>query len=144
MIVNDFVAIRPLGDPLGHDNDPRALLPLDFVLGGFGKIIQDPLSGSFWGSFTGYIDEVRISTEARYDVEKKTLCQTTSSKMMQKRLRCGILMSRTEHGNSQTHQAMHIIWRVKMARGPASHLQSKQKENLPPHGDDLNNEIPEY
>ena len=71
MIVNDFVAIRPLGDPLGHDNDPRALLPLDFVLGGFGKIIQDPLSGSFWGSFTGYIDEVRISTEARYDVEKK-------------------------------------------------------------------------
>ena len=71
MIVNDFVAIRPLADPLGHDNDPRVLRPLDFVLGGFGKIIQDPLSGSFWGSFTGYIDEVRISTEARYEVEKK-------------------------------------------------------------------------
>ena len=68
MIVNDFVAIRPLGDPLGHDKDPRALRPLDFVLGGFGKIIQD---GSFWDSFTGYIDEVRISTEARYDVNKK-------------------------------------------------------------------------
>ena len=71
---------------------------------------------------------------------KKALCQTTSSKMTQKRLRCGILMSRAEHGNSQTHQAMHIIWRVKMARGPASHLQSKQKENSPPHGDDLSNE----
>ena len=69
MIVNDFVWIRPLADPLGHDNDPRALRPQDFVLGGFGKIIQD--FGSFWGSFTGYIDEVRISTEARYDVEKK-------------------------------------------------------------------------
>ena len=69
MIVNDFVWIRPLGDPLGHDKDPRVLRPLDFVLGGFGKIIQ--VDGSFWGSFTGYIDEVRISTEARYDVEKK-------------------------------------------------------------------------
>ena len=69
MIVNDFVAIRALGDPLGHNNDPRALLPLDFVLGGFGKIIQ--VDGSFRGSFAGYIDEVRISTEARYDVEKK-------------------------------------------------------------------------
>ena len=69
MIVNDFVWIRPLGDPLGHDKDPRALRPLDFVLGGFGKIIQ--VDGSFWGSFTGYMDEVRISTIARYDVEKK-------------------------------------------------------------------------
>ena len=68
MIVNDFVTIRPLADPLGHDKDPRALRPLDFVLGGFGKIIQ---AGSFWGSFAGYIDEVRLSTEARYDVEKK-------------------------------------------------------------------------
>ena len=74
MIVNDFVAIRPLGDPLGHDKDPRALLPLDFVLGGFGKIIEvpgRPPAKSFYASFTGYIDEVRISTEARYDVEKK-------------------------------------------------------------------------
>ena len=73
MIVNDFVAIRPLGDPLGHDKDPRAWRPLDFVLGGFGKILKaanHPLAKS-WGSFTGYIDEVRISTEARYDVEKK-------------------------------------------------------------------------
>ena len=69
MIVNDFVWIRPLGDPLGHDKDPRALRPLDFVLGGFGKIIQ--VDGSFWGSFTGYIDEVRISTVPRYDVQKK-------------------------------------------------------------------------
>ncbi len=70
MIVNDFVAIRALGDPLGHDKDPRALRPLGFVLGGFGKIIEEP-GGPNYASFTGYIDEVRISTEARYDIKKK-------------------------------------------------------------------------
>ena len=70
MIVNDFVWIRPLGDPLGHNDR----LPLDFVLGGFGKIIERPgfrKEKWFWSSFTGYIDEVRISAEARYDVDKK-------------------------------------------------------------------------
>ena len=70
MIVNDFVGIWPHGDPLGHN----AARPLDFVLGGFGKIIEVPVGPNelwFWDSFTGYIDEVRISTEARYDVEKK-------------------------------------------------------------------------
>ncbi|MCE2415718.1 hypothetical protein J4G07_17165 [Candidatus Poribacteria bacterium] len=70
MIVNDFVAIWPHGDPLGHN----ASRPLDFVLGGFGKIIEVPVGPNelwFWDSFTGYIDEVRISTEARYDVDKK-------------------------------------------------------------------------
>ena len=74
-IVNDFAWTLPLGDPLGHDKDPRAWCPLDFVLGGFGKIIeppgQPPANKWFWDSFTGYIDEVRISTEARYDVNKK-------------------------------------------------------------------------
>jgi hypothetical protein len=68
MIVNDFVWIRPHGDPLGH----RAWLPLDFVLGGFRKIIErHGREKQFWSSFTGYIDEVRISREARYDVNKK-------------------------------------------------------------------------
>ena len=74
MIVNDFVWMRPLGDPLGHDKDPRARFPLDFMLGGFGKILEfpgRPPAKEFWGSFTGYIDEVRISAEARYDVDKK-------------------------------------------------------------------------
>ena len=66
MIVNDFVAIWPHGFPLGHDSSR----PLDFVLGGFGKIIEQPV-GWFWDSFPGCIDEVRISTEARYDVENK-------------------------------------------------------------------------
>ena len=68
MIVNDFVAIWPHGFPLGHN----APLPLDFVLGGFGKIIRMPVKEEqFYDSFTGYIDEVRISKEARYDVDKE-------------------------------------------------------------------------
>lgn len=68
MIVNDFVAIWPHGFPLGHN----ASLPLDFILGGFGKIIRMPVKEKqFYDSFIGYIDEVRISTEARYNVEKK-------------------------------------------------------------------------
>ena len=73
-IVNDFGATHQHGQPLGHDRDPRALRPKDFVLGGFGKIIVlpgRPPAKSFLDSFTGYIDEVRISTVARYDVKKK-------------------------------------------------------------------------
>ena len=72
MIVNDFVKTSQNGIPLGHNLDAR--LPKDFVLGGFGKIIEipgRPPAKSFWGSFTGYIDEVRISKDVRYDVEKK-------------------------------------------------------------------------
>ncbi|MDE0684046.1 MAG: hypothetical protein OXI63_14100 [Candidatus Poribacteria bacterium] len=74
MIVNDFVATNQHGIPLGHDRDPRGLRPKDFVLGGYGKIIVlpgRPPAKAFLDSFTGYIDEVRISTEARYDVNKK-------------------------------------------------------------------------
>ena len=76
MIVNDFVATNQHGQPLGHDRDPRPvrLRPKDFVLGGFGKIIEvpgRPPAKSFLDSFTGYIDEVRISAEVRYDVNKK-------------------------------------------------------------------------
>ena len=74
MIVNDFVKTSQHGIPLGHDLDPRALRPKDFVLGGFGKIIVipgRPPAKSFLVSFTGYIDEVRISKDVRYDVEKK-------------------------------------------------------------------------
>ena len=69
-IVNDLVKILQHGFPLGHDL--LAQRPQDFVLGGFGKIIEMPFKDKwFYDSFTGYIDEVRISTEARYDVEKK-------------------------------------------------------------------------
>ena len=73
-IVNDFGGTHQHGQPLGHNRDPRGLRPKDFVLGGYGKIIVlpgRPPAKSFLSSFTGYIDEVRISTEARYDVEKK-------------------------------------------------------------------------
>ena len=69
-IVNDLVKILQHGTPIGHDL--LAHRPQDFVLGGFGKIIEMPFKDKwFYDSFTGYIDEVRISTEARYDVEKK-------------------------------------------------------------------------
>ncbi len=68
IIVNDFVKTMHSGLPLGHN----ASLPQDFVLGGFGKIIRMLVKEEqFFNSFTGYIDEVRISTVARYDVEKK-------------------------------------------------------------------------
>ena len=73
-IVNDFGGTHQSGFALGHDRDPRGLRPKDFVLGGFGKVIEvpgRPPAKSFIDSFTGYIDEVRISTEARYDVNKK-------------------------------------------------------------------------
>ncbi len=73
-IVNDFGGIHQHGQPLGHDRDPRNLRPKDFVLGGFGKIIVvpgRPPAKSFIDSFTGYIDEVRISKDVRYDVNKK-------------------------------------------------------------------------
>ena len=43
-------------------------------MGGYGKIIVlpgRPPAKSFLSSFTGYIDEVRISKDVRYDVEKK-------------------------------------------------------------------------
>ena len=68
MIVNDFVRTNQQGIPLGHN----ASLPQDFVLGGFGKEIRRPVKEEqFYDSFAGYIDEVRISTVARYDVNKK-------------------------------------------------------------------------
>ena len=73
-IVNDFGRTHQHGQPLGHNRDPRGLRPKDLVLGGYGKIIVlpgRPPAKVFLDAFTGYIDEVRISTEARYDVEKK-------------------------------------------------------------------------
>ena len=68
MIVNDFIKTNQQGIPLGH----HASLPQDFVLGGFGKKIRMLVKEEqFYDSFTGYIDEVRISKVARYDVKKK-------------------------------------------------------------------------
>ena len=68
-IVNDLIRTWHLATPIGNDFPWR---PKDFTLGGFGKKIEVPWRNRwFWGSFAGYIDEVRISTDARYDVNKK-------------------------------------------------------------------------
>ena len=71
-IVNDLTRMLPQGTTIGHDLS-KFWRPKDFTLGGFGKKIQPPNGGnSLLGSFTGYIDEVRISTDARYDVTKNS------------------------------------------------------------------------
>ena len=68
-IVNDFTKVRNWpGIPLAHDLAGFEH-PKDFTLGGFGRKIEIN-DDFFWGSFAGYIDEVRISTVARYDVSK--------------------------------------------------------------------------
>ena len=132
MIVNDFVAIRPLGDPLGHDKDPRALRPLDFVLGGFGKIIQD---GSFWGSFAGYIDEVRISNGCSVMMSRKrVLYQTESSRMTQRRLPYGILMnpSGTQQFSDASGNANHLEGKngAKIGDRTCSRSRRKTRNNM--------------
>ena len=69
-IVNDLAKILSQGTTIGHDLS-KFWRPKDFTLGGFGKKIELPnVPNYFWGSFAGYIDEVRISTVARYDVSK--------------------------------------------------------------------------
>ena len=68
-IVNDFVHILPQETILAHDL-AKFKYPKDFTLGGFGKKVEFHID-HFWGSFAGYIDEVRISRVARYDVERK-------------------------------------------------------------------------
>ena len=70
-IVNDLAEILPQGTTIGHDLS-KFWRPKDFTLGGFEEKIEIPhVPNFFWNSFTGYIDEVRISTVARYDVEKQ-------------------------------------------------------------------------
>ena len=67
-IVNDVTNILPRKTTLAHDL-AHFQHPKDFTLGGFGEKIEIH-DDFFWGSFAGYIDEVRISTVARYDVSK--------------------------------------------------------------------------
>ena len=72
VIVNDFARTSLSGTTLAHDADKISLggHPLDFTLGGCdAKIPFHDLHS--WGYFAGYIDEVRISTVARYNVRKK-------------------------------------------------------------------------
>ena len=71
-IVNELSKTLPQGTTIGHDLS-KFWRPKDFTLGGFGEKIELPNAPDrFWGSFTGYIDEVRISTVARYDVRKNS------------------------------------------------------------------------
>ena len=71
IIVNDVAKIKnlPIGTSVAHDLSSLLRYPKDFTLGGFGKQIEIH-DNFFWGPFAGYIDEVRISTVARYDVSK--------------------------------------------------------------------------
>ena len=69
-IVNDLAKMGnlPIGTTISHDLT-HFRYPKDFTLGGFGKKIQIH-DDFFWGPFAGYIDEVRVSKVARYDVSK--------------------------------------------------------------------------
>ena len=72
-IVDNLAKTMGQGTIIGDDLS-KFWRPKDFVLGGFGGKIQPPnVLNFFWGSFAGYIDEVRISTVARYDVAKPVL-----------------------------------------------------------------------
>ncbi|RKU20059.1 hypothetical protein C6503_06680 [Candidatus Poribacteria bacterium] len=65
-----------LADDISHAEHPQ-----DFTIGGFGKKIQSGIHGDhFWGHFSGYIDEVRISKVARYDAKKRNGFFTTLTK----------------------------------------------------------------
>ena len=68
-IVNDFIDILPQRTTLAHDL-AEFERPKDFTLGGFGRKVEFHID-HFWGSFAGYIDEVRVSKVARYEVDKK-------------------------------------------------------------------------
>ena len=68
-IINNLAHILPQNTTLAHDLSGLER-PKDFTIGGFGEKIGSTGHGHFWGSFGGYIDEVRISTVARYDVTK--------------------------------------------------------------------------
>ena len=139
-IVNDFGGTHQHGLPLGHDRDPRNLRPKDFVLGGFGKIIVvpgRPPAKSFIDSFTGYIDEVRISAEARYDVNKKGFMPDDKFKNDAKTI---ALWHFDEPGGAQqfsdaSGNANHLVGK-NGAQRLGTHSQSKHKENSPQHGDD--------
>ena len=71
-IINDFARISQGETTLAHDADEISLAghPQDFTLGGCDAKIPFHNQHS-WGHFTGYIDEVRISKVARYNVHKR-------------------------------------------------------------------------
>ena len=77
LIINDVARISRGGTILAADLS-HARHPQDFTIGGFGeKIESDWHGGHFWGHFAGYIDEVRISTVARYNIAKRSFTPRT-------------------------------------------------------------------
>ncbi|MDE0468582.1 MAG: hypothetical protein OYL97_16145 [Candidatus Poribacteria bacterium] len=76
LIVNDFVRISRGGTILTDDLS-HAEYPQDFTIGGFGEEIRSRMHGGFWGHFSGYIDEVRISKVARYNTTKRRFTPRT-------------------------------------------------------------------
>ena len=80
LIINDVVRISRGGTILAADLS-HAQHPQGFTIGGFGeKIESDWHGGHFWGHFAGYIDEVRISTVARYNTAKRDFTPRTKFK----------------------------------------------------------------
>ena len=72
VILNDFARVSQGGITLADDIS-HAGHPQDFTIGGFGEKIESQIHGSqFWGHFAGYIDEVRISTVARYNIARRS------------------------------------------------------------------------
>ena len=77
LIINDVARISRGGTILAADLSHIGH-PQDFTIGGFGeKIESDWHGGHFWGHFAGYIDEVRISTVARYNTAKRSFTPRT-------------------------------------------------------------------
>ena len=68
LIVNELVRVSRGGMTLAPDIS-HARHPQNFTIGGFGEEIEF-WNGNFWGHFAGYIDEVRVSRVARYDITK--------------------------------------------------------------------------
>ena len=80
LIINDVVRISRGGTILAADLS-HVGHPQDFTIGGFGeKIASDWHGGHFWGHFSGYIDEVRISTVARYNTARRSFTPRTKFK----------------------------------------------------------------
>ncbi len=69
LIVNELVRVLRQGITIAPDISP-ARHPQNFTIGGFGEEIEF-WNGNFWGHFAGYIDEVRISKVARYNITKR-------------------------------------------------------------------------
>ena len=135
-IINDYVYILPQNTMLAHDLSSIER-PKDFTLGGFGKKIGSSGHDHFWGAFAGYIDEVRISTVARYDVKKQGF---TPRGKFENDVKTVALWHFDEPGGTRefsdtSGNEYHLVG--KNGAQTDIPLQSKHKENLHPHGHSL-------